>query len=409
MTSEAPQTAAELGLMKGSPPPSDKEVTFWNWEKAPFHRWSFQHVGELVPAARVWRGDGPVSSLEPAPVDLDAVTSLTTQGEVVTVPEQLERTYTDGLLALHHGRVATERYFNAMTPATRHLLMSVSKSVIGTLAGVVIGRGQLTPDDLVVDVLTELRGTSFEGATVRHLLDMRTGTHFIEDYEDPSSDAGMLDWVADWGPPPPGQVSPGLYGYVPTLSNDRAHGGTFEYRSILTDVLGWVLARAADASVADLLSEAVWAPLGAQEDAEITVDHHGGPWVDGGICATLRDMARFGQMHLDGGFFNDRQIVPAEWVHDTRLGGPDSLAAFAGSEQHDRYPLAFYRNQWWVIRPDEGVYMASGIHGQFVYVNVPAQVVIVKLSTLPMALDDDLWLDHVAMFDAIAATLAGAS
>ena len=197
--------------------------------------------------------------------------------------------------------------------------------------------------------------------------------------------------------------------YVPTLPNERAHAGRLRSRSILTDVLGWVLARAAGASVADLLSEAVWAPLGAQEDAEITVDHHGGPWVDGGgICATLRDMARFGQMHLDGGFFNDRQIVPAEWVHDTRLGGPDSLAAFTGSEQHDGI-LAFYRNQWWVIRPDEGVYMASGIHGQYVYINVPAAVVIVKFSTLPMALDDHIWLDNVALFDAIAATLAGAS
>ena len=408
MTSDAPRTAADLGLMQGSPPPPDKEVTFWNWEKAPFHRWSFLHVGALVPTARVWRGDGPPSGLELAPVDLDEVTAATTQGEVLSVPEHLDRTYTDGLLVLHHGRVATERYFNAMTPTTRHLLMSVSKSVMGTLAGIVIGRDRLSPDDLVVDVLTELRGTSFEGATVRHLLDMRTGTHFIEDYEDPSSDAGMLDWVADWGPPPPGRVSPGLYGYVPTLGNDRAHGGAFEYRSILTDVLGWVLARAAGVSVGDLLSEAVWAPMGAQEDAEITVDHHGCPWVDGGICATLRDTARFGQMHLADGFFNARQIVPLEWVRDTLAGGPDSHEAFVPSHQSERYPEGFYRNQWWVIRPDEGVAMASGIHGQYVYLNVPADVVIVKLSTLPMALDDDIWLDHVAMFDAIAGKLAGA-
>ena len=242
----------------------------------------------------------------------------------------LRRTCTDGFLVLHEGRIVAEEYFNGMTPATRHLLMSVSKSIIGMLAGIVIGRGALSADDLVTDVVTELRGTSFEQATVRHLLDMRTGTRFSEDYDDPQSDVCRSERVADWGPLLPGEESSGLYGYVPTLGNARDHGGAFEYRSILTDVLGWVLARASGQSLPELLSSALWAPLGAEEDADMTVDRHGCPWVDGGICVTLRDLARLGQLHLQDGWLDGRQIVPAEWVRDTRTGGADSRDGVRG-------------------------------------------------------------------------------
>jgi CubicO group peptidase (beta-lactamase class C family) len=405
MSADTPRTAAELGLMRGSPPPPDKRVTFWNWETPPFNRWSFQHVAACVPTARVWRGDGPVSRFERRPVRLDDLTLETVAGGQVTVADVLRRTCTDGFLVLHEGCIVAEEYFNGMTPAGRHLLMSVSKSIIGMLAGIVIGRGALSADDLVTDVVTELRGTSFEQATVRHLLDMRTGTRFSEDYDDPQSDVCRSERVADWAPLLPGEESSGLYGYVPSLGNARDHGGAFEYRSILTDVLGWVLARAAGESLPELLSSALWAPLGAEEDADMTVDRHGCPWVDGGICVTLRDLARLGQMHLQDGWLNGRQIVPAEWVRDTRVGGADSRAAFAASAWGAALPAAFYRNQFWVIRPEDGVYAGWGIHGQFLYVDVPARVVIAELSTLPRALDREVWADQVAALDAIAAAL----
>lgn len=405
MTLQSPQTAADLGLTMGALAPPERRVTFWNWEDPPFLRWSFQHVTSFVPTARIWRGEGPASVLEPAPQDLDAITIATRSFGEISLPDLLHRTFTDGFLVLHEGRVVSERYFNGMQPWTRHLLMSVSKSIIGTLAGVVIGRGQLAEHDLIVDVLGELRGSSFEGATVRDVLDMRTGTRFSEDYDDPASDANRLDGIMDWGPRSPDEPLLGLCEYIPTLENSRPHGGAFEYRSILTDLLGWILERAAGVALPELLSEALWAPLGPEEDSEVTVDHFGGVWVDGGICATLRDLGRFGQMHLAGGHFNGRQIVPATWIRDTRQGAADSREAFAGCAAAERYPSGFYRNQWWVVHPQPGVYQASGIHGQFVSINVPAAVVVAKFSTLPVALDNDLWLDHVALFDAVAAAL----
>ena len=327
------------------------------------------------------------------------------EGEHVSVAHLLSGTYTDGFLVLHHGRVVTENYWNGLTPGTVHLLMSVSKSLVGTLAGIVVEQGRLSVEDCVTDVIPDLRTTSFEGCTVRQVLDMTTGTRFSEDYTDRSSDSSFLDYVAGWSPIPPGLDPPDAFTYIASLGKERDHGDRFQYRSILTDLLGWILMRATGLQLPELLSAALWSRLGAEHDAHVTVDAHGFPWADGGICVTLRDLARFGQMHLQNGFFNDHQIVPVEWVMDTRDGEEGSRQAFAKSEYADRYPEGFYRNMWWVIRPDDQVYIGSGIHGQLLYINVPAAMVAVKLSSLPMALDLTIGANVIRAMDAIALRL----
>src|SRR5262252_8251601 len=153
--------------MTGMPPSGDDVVGVHNWSTYPHLRWGFLHTREVVPTARIERGDGPVLELDQDPRDLSGV-AFEFRGREWTVGELLAETFTDGFLVLHHGRILTEQYGPGMTPQTTHLLQSVSKSIAGTLAGVVIGRGDLDPDAPVTDYIVELRGTSFEGATVRH-------------------------------------------------------------------------------------------------------------------------------------------------------------------------------------------------------------------------------------------------
>ena len=184
---------------------------------------------------------------------------------------------------LKAGQVACERYFNGMTPATPHLLQSVSKSLTGALAGVLVGRKVLAPERPVEAYAPELERTSFAGATVRQVLDMSTGTRFSEEYADPESDVRRYEGAAGWRPASP-EDDLDLFGYMLTLSNHRGHGGLFEYRSILTDLLGCIIERAGGARFADLMSEYVWSLLGAEQDARITVDRHGNPMTDGGMC-----------------------------------------------------------------------------------------------------------------------------
>ena len=234
----------ELPLMAGSPPfAAENLVTLENWQRPPFNRWAFQHVRELIPTARIPRGDGPAWEMPRAEKDLNDVRFATWSGEL-TVGEMLDRTYTDGFLVIHQGLIIAERYFNGLRPDTPHLLMSVSKSVTGLVAGALAGKGALDVTAPVESILPELADTSFEGATVQHLLDMRTGTRFEEDYNDPEAEIAVSDRVYLWRPDD-GRARPAdAIAYFSTLTNDGPHGGSFRYRSILTDVLAWVLEQA---------------------------------------------------------------------------------------------------------------------------------------------------------------------
>jgi len=194
-----------------------ERVTLENWQRPPHLRWAYQHVRELVPTARITRGDGPPRTLEKRPVDLLGV-EFSSNGAANTVGRMLAATSTDGFLVLHRGAIVTELYENGMSPTSVHLLQSVSKSVAGSVAGILAGRGELDPEEQVVHYLPELAGGSFEGATLRHLLDMRTGTRFSEVYDDPGSDIRLYEPVIGWCQPTGPLVAPDTWAYIARLA-----------------------------------------------------------------------------------------------------------------------------------------------------------------------------------------------
>ncbi len=389
--------------MAGVPPfPAASLVTLGNWQDPPFNRWAFQHIRELIPTARISRGAGSPRRLPRDERDIAGL-RFRSAGRELTVAEMLAETDTDGFLVLHRGKIISEQYFNGMTPDTPHLLMSVSKSIVGGVAGVLAGRSLLDVSAPVEKIVPELIGTSFQGATVQHLLDMRTGTHFDESYANLESDVRTYERVYLWRPDAAG-AGPDVGGrgldtagprpadalaYYRTLHNDGEHAGPFRYRSILTDVLGWVLEKAGGARLHDLIARLLWQPMGAEFDAEITVDAHGNAMADGGVCATLRDLGRFGLLFVGGGAEPGRRqtVVPAAWIRDTIAGAADGPQAFLAAADAPGFPVgAHYRNFWWVREPAVPFFHASGINGQNVFVHVPSQTVVAKLSTWPTAL-----------------------
>jgi CubicO group peptidase (beta-lactamase class C family) len=378
--------------MSGAPPfAPQSQVTLANWQDPPFNRWAFQHVRELIPTARISRGTGPIWRLAADNRDIAEI-RFRSEDRELSISDLLAETWTDGFLVLHRGRIMTEQYFNGLAPDVPHLLMSVSKSVTATVAGVLTGQALFDAAALVTDIVPELRGTSFEGATVQQLLDMRAGTRFDEDYDNPEADVRTYERVYLWRPDEGHARPEDALSYFATLQNDGLHGGPFRYRSILPDVLAWVLERAAGTRLHELIATQLWQPMGAEFDAEITVDARGNPMADGGICATLRDVARFGQLFLQRGLARGRRIVPAAWIDDTIRGALDGPAAFRAGDNPDGYPPgAHYRNCWWIRDPGLPFYFASGINGQHVFVHVPSQTVVVKLSTWPAAWREN-WL-----------------
>lgn len=373
--------------MVGSPPPADKLVTTDNWSSYPSLRWAFQHAREVLPSALVDRGEGATWQLPERLVDTDAF-RLDHAGRTWTFDELLATTYTDGLMVVHDGTVVVERYGNHMGPSTRHLLQSVSKSLTSTLTGVLFDEGRLTDDLLVTDVLDELDGTVWDGCTVAHLLDMQGGVSFDEsDYADESSESWRGFRAIGWMTRRDDDPSP--HEYIAGMSSQAPHGEEYEYRSILTDVLGWVIERVTGEPLAEAFAARVWQPLGAGFDADLLLGPGGFALVDGGFAVTLGDLARYGQMHLQRGVADGRRVVSERWA--TRVIGPDAERSARFDSDREQMPAdAYYRDQWWVIDPGRGLRSGFGIHGQQVLVDDRTQTVVARLSSQPDAVDREL-------------------
>jgi len=400
---EAPRTAAEMGIMQGSPP--TRTIDMANWDKGPDCRWAFQHISEIVPTANIGRGWGPACAIPSAPLELGKVSFNGHDDEQMTVQEMLDATYTDGFIVLHQGRAVYEVYDNGMLPDTRHLLMSVGKSVTGAMAGQLLMDGRLDADALVVEYIPELKKSSgFAEATVRQVLDMTTSIVFNEDYDDPDAEIKSHEEAMAWRGRTP-LAEKGVYAFAQTIEKDaREHGKQFYYASINADVLGWLIERATGQRYIEWLSEGIWSKLGAERDAQISVDYFGSAVANGGMCITLRDLARFGQMMLDGGVYNGQQIVSPEWVEDTRFKGDN--AAWKSSDFSPLWPKGSYRNMWYATNDEHGSFFAIGVNGQHIWINPTTRVVIVKFSSHPISSDLDSTLDTWRGMDAISVKLA---
>ncbi|MBB4066591.1 serine hydrolase domain-containing protein [Gellertiella hungarica] len=354
-------------------------LTADNWDRGPFNRWAFQHVRELVPTVNVARGLGHASAL-PARHETLATVAFSLDGEEDTVGNWLETSHTDGFLVIEGGAVTAEIYDNHMSPRTPQLVQSVSKSVTSAVAGCLVAEGVLDPEDALTRHLPELASTAYAGATIRHVLDMTSGVVFEEDYTAPQSHCARLDAAAGWKPRRHPEWPGTVFDLVLSLGETEcAHGSSFRYRSIETDVLAFAMERASGLPLAELVSRHVWAPMGAESDASFTVDPSGYALADGGFNATLRDLGRFGLMVARRGRAGDRQVVPAAWIEDCLRGDP----ALFNAESRVVLPQGAYRNQFWVEEAGRQVLLCRGVFGQLIYIDLEADFVAVKLSSWP--------------------------
>ena len=378
---QRPPSAAESGV----------RATAANWIDTPFNRWGYSHVRELTRTATVGRGDGPVWVLPHNLSDLDQVV-VQHKGEHYTYTEMLHATYTDACVVLHDGELVFEYYDVGIAPEQQHLLMSVSKSLTATLAGVLVGQGLVATDALVTSYLPELIGTSWDGCTVQHLLDMRGGVAFTEhDMDDPECDGVLLEQVSGYTHSETAR-RPGLpantYEWIRSLPNQQAHGGPFVYRSILIDVLGWIAEAVTGERFADRFSRLIWSRIGAENSADLIIDSAGFPVVEGGFCATARDLARFGQMHLQRGVAAGEQVVPSEWIDRVTQRDQELIDTFAASYSADAASAeAYYHDCWWVWDAALGRYGGYGLGGQNLLIDRTTNTVVVKLSSWPKRMD----------------------
>ena len=403
----ASTTVQAMGWMQGFPPPTDKLITFDNpaGNVYPRLRWTFSHIRELVPTANVWRGAGASSPLRAAPMDLDNVRfKVMGTGEELTFAQSLERNYTDGIVVLHKGRIVYEKYMGALTPERPHLGMSVTKSFVGTLAALLASEGTIKPEAPVTDYLPEMKNTAYGDATVRDVMDMTIGVKYSENYADPKAE--VWDYARAGGMFPQGKDYAGprsFYEFLQTLQKEGEHGQAFAYKTANAEVLAWIVRRASGKSLAQLMSERIWSRIGAEQDAYFMLDRIGTESGGGGLNLALRDLARFGEMMRNSGRAADgQQVLPKAVVDDIRRGGDPAKFAKAGFAT---LPGWSYRNMWWISNNADGAFAARGIHGQAIYIDPKAQMVVARFGSHPIAANGANDPISLPMYQALADAL----
>jgi hypothetical protein len=371
-----------LKLMQGFPPPPEKTVRLANVLQYPNARWAFHHMRELGPTATIWRGAGPASALPRALRELDGVRFEDGQGHQIDLLGWQRNTYTDALLVLHRGKLVYERYDAGMKPQQPHALWSLSKSLTGLLATQLIHEGRIDPSALVSQYLPELKDSAWGDATVQQTLDMTAGVQYSEDFANPAS--GIFQYLIAGGMLPAPAAYPGprsVLAYLPTLKKGGNHGEGFQYKTVDTEVVGWLLQRVTGQSLAELMSKRLWEPLGAGEDGYVWADGSGAQLASVGIGATGRDLARLGEMLRLQGRYNGREVLAPAVVAELRKGADPEKFKAAGQPTRAGYS---YHNFWWIPHDLDGSFEAKGLNGQHVHVNPAAELVVVKLSSHPV-------------------------
>jgi CubicO group peptidase (beta-lactamase class C family) len=374
---------------------TNETVTLANWRRSPWNRWAFHHVSELVPVAMIRTDPARAKAL---PENLTVPDRL---ADGTGIDQVLRETETDGFLVLRDGAIAYEWYANGLTADAPHIVFSISKSISAILAGILVGQGKLDAEAPVVRYIPEAKGSAYADATVRHVLDMTVSIDFDEAYLDPESAFARYREAMGWNPAADPAKTPGLHRFLTTLPRGSGpHGARFHYVSPNSDLLGWIIERAAGQPYAELLSDLVWKPLGAAHDAYVTIDNAGAARSAGGVCTTLRDLARFGEMLRRGG----DGIVPRDWIDDILENG--DRGAWTRGDMSALFPEGRYRSKWYLTGNAHGAWTGIGIHGQWLYIDPAAKLVIAKFSSQALPVEDALDLRLLRFFEAVGGCFA---
>lgn len=381
------------------------DLDTWKWPE--FFAFALTRMQEIFPTGGIPRGIGPVREFvteehDFRPLTIDREKWPAADEAWSTVGDVLANTHTDAWLVTRNGVALAEEYAWPMKPARQHMLFSVSKSIVATVIGALADAGLLRTTDLVTTHVPALAKSGYAGATIRDLLDMRSGIKFSEEYLEEDSEIRALFEAVDFAPRSAASAK-GIKNFLTGLTSDREHGSAFVYRSCETDVLAWIAEAVTGQPFSIVASEYVWSRIGAAHAAQVCQDRWGGSIADGAISATLRDLARFGEIIARGGTTeNGERVLSAEWVDDIFTGAEDSAKVFAASPSGRSYPGGMYRSQFWMPSADRNVVIGIGIHGQMLYIDRATQTVGIKLSSDPEPVSLAAQHGTLAMFEAIA-------
>ena len=352
-------------------------LTLESFQFGPVNRWTFSHMREIIPTVNIPRDTNRFLVLNNSN-DLVADFSVEFQGRKQSIDEIAVHQFIDGLLIIKDGEIVVENYYGHLTQDRPHLMNSVSKSIVGLVAGKLAAQGVIDLEKPVSHYVAALAKSGYGPDSLQTLLDMRDGSDYTETYADFTTTFRLQDCAIGWTDadycPKNGPI--GLYEFLPTVGREKSKLGTFSYRSGSTNVIGWVLEAVTKQPLAELISEHIWQPMGAEFDANITVDEGGFVLADHGISATLRDLGRMGLLVLNDGKAFGNEVIPSKFIQDIRGQQGDPKWPYPGLGGYKPY----YRSFWWGEGNPGGDISGYGIHGQFVRVVPEAGLVVTMYS-----------------------------
>lgn len=368
--------------------------------RRPVNEWTFTHMSLLLPTETITRS-GPVYELPNRPRPLTGF-HYEFRGDRRTLADLHARTNTTGFAVLHGGALVREEYPGRFAaPDRRFQVFSMSKSVTSILIGIALEEGAIgSLDDKAVTYCPELAGSAFDGPTIENLLHMSSGAGGIEDHEDPDAPVNRLMRAFATGR---GTVLEAVRSVKPAVTA----GTSFNYSTVDTQVLGWLLEAATGRSLARYATERLWSKIGAEHDAFYALSRSRPRTASGGgtFNATVRDLARLGLLMARGGRVGDVQVVPEAWVERSRGAGLPHLEV--GTMGGDFEPLG-YSNQWWTLGGPHRAFTGLGIYGQALWVDPVADVVVVKTGAWPVADDPERERETIAALSALTVELEAA-
>ncbi len=384
-------------IMNGFPPRRESQVTYENYRTYPFSQWAFRNIGAPLNVLMLPRSGALHTFNETPDKSIAGFACVDIEGKSSSFENIFRDNHADGVVVIRNNSVLYENYWNGLSRDYQHIWFSVTKSLTSSAIGILVEEKMIDLSASPARYIPELKGSAYERTTIQDLLNMSTALGFEENYTDSSSFfwkyyAMAMNFFYSPGEDPSPKKSEvyGTYDFLAkkaTINNNIKPGQIFEYNSSNADVLGWLISNVSGKSYVDFIRENIWMKIGAEHDAYLAVDRAYMGVATAGMNTTLRDAALFGNLILNRGSLDGKQIIPQKWVDETlqltkadkERFNPNNTKAKAGTH------WVAYKNLWWILDETKGEYCGLGIHGQTIYINRSANMVIAFFSSEPHA------------------------
>ncbi len=368
-------------IMKGSPPPIEYQVTLDNWRKYPFNSWSFVNVRNLIPTSPIYNNPYKEVILHKQLIDIDDLI-IDHKNTSYKLKEILKICDTDAFLVMHKGKIKFEFYDKFTRFNTPHIIFSVSKSLTSLLTGILVEKKIINVNNYISHILPETKGTAYEDATVRNVLDMSIASGFIEDYSGQAEIFKKYRSSTGWDLPETNstQTVKGLHDFLCSMpKSNQKHGQKYHYCSPHSDLLGWIIERASGENYSKIMADLLFKNAGINHEANVTVDKWGASRAAGGISVSPYDLLLLSELVRNHGSNKNGQVIPAAWIED--FVNNKNNNSYLNQDNLERFPNGNYRSKWYQTGFKDNEYCAIGIHGQNIWINPQKEITIVRMSS----------------------------